>query len=202
MASLLPSVLATAAAAPYLIDPEASRATIHVDRSGLFSFLGHAHEIDAPVADGSIAVNPDDLAQSTLQVVFDASTLKVTGTGEPAADVAEVQQTLDSERVLDVARFPRIIFTSTRIEPGRVTGNRRRIRVAGTLTLHGVAHPETTEIWLELAPERLTATGVLTVKQTDFGIRPVTAGGGSVRVKDEVEIAFTLVARPDMTARP
>ena len=39
------------------------------------------------------------------------------------------------------------------------------------------------------------ATGTLKLKQTDFGIKPVTAGAGTVRVKDEVSVDFTLVAR-------
>jgi hypothetical protein len=40
----------------------------------------------------------------------------------------------------------------------------------------------------------LTADGRLIVKQTDYGIEPVTAGVGTGRVKDEVAIEFTLTA--------
>jgi hypothetical protein len=49
---------------------------------------------------------------------------------------------------------------------------------------------------ITLTSNGLTATGRVTVRQTDFGIRPVTAGAGTVRVKDEVEIVFSIVGRP------
>ena len=34
------------------------------------------------------------------------------------------------------------------------------------------------------------------LKQTDFGMVPVTAVGGTIRVKDELDIQFVLRARP------
>ena len=37
-------------------------------------------------------------------------------------------------------------------------------------------------------------TGKFTIKQTDFGIKPVSVGG-VVKVKDELAISFTIVAR-------
>jgi hypothetical protein len=33
------------------------------------------------------------------------------------------------------------------------------------------------------------------VQQSQFGIRPVTAGAGTVRVKDEVEVVLSVTAR-------
>jgi hypothetical protein len=47
---------------------------------------------------------------------------------------------------------------------------------------------------VRLNGNRMTATGEATVRQSDFGIRPVSAGGGTVRVKDEVGVVFTIVA--------
>jgi hypothetical protein len=37
--------------------------------------------------------------------------------------------------------------------------------------------------------------GAATLKQTDFGITPVTVAGGTVKVKDEVKIEFEVVLR-------
>jgi hypothetical protein len=39
----------------------------------------------------------------------------------------------------------------------------------------------------------VTATGRFALKQTDYGIRPVSVGG-VVSVKDSVDISFTIVA--------
>jgi len=40
----------------------------------------------------------------------------------------------------------------------------------------------------------LTATGKFAIKQTDFGIKPISVGG-VVKVKDELTITFTISAR-------
>jgi hypothetical protein len=34
--------------------------------------------------------------------------------------------------------------------------------------------------------------GNMTIKQTDFGIRPVSVGGGIVKVKNELKIDFSI----------
>ncbi len=199
-AVVLPAALlaSSSAATPrtYLVDPAASRVVVHVNRAGLFAFAGHTHEIDAAVADGAVAVDPDDLARSTVQLAFEASALRVSGSNEPAADVPEVQRTMDSDRVLDVSRFPRIAFRSRDIRLLSTGASHVRLKVTGDLTLHGVTRPATAEVSADVALDRLSATGTLTVKQTDFGIEPVSAGGGTVRVKDEVSVDFAFVARP------
>ncbi|MEZ5318565.1 MAG: hypothetical protein R2752_14285 [Vicinamibacterales bacterium] len=46
----------------------------------------------------------------------------------------------------------------------------------------------------------LRLTGTCRFKQTDFGIEPVTAGLGTVRVKDALEVTLDVVARRDRAA--
>jgi len=180
----------------YTIQLAASHVVVHVGRAGLFSFAGHNHEVAAPVAVGTVTVDPADLSRSSVRVEFDAASLKVTGEGEPPEDVPEVQRTMEGERVLDASRFPRMIFVSRRVEVLGMDGAAVRLRVTGDLALHGVTRPESAEVRATVGPDRLTASGTLTVKQTDFGIQPVTAGAGTVRVKNDVRIDFTIVATP------
>ncbi len=193
--ALAGSPLGTSGQTTYTIDPAASHVVVHVDKSGLFSFAGHAHEVAAPVATGTIVVPPGNPAQSAVRIEFDAAALKVTGKGEPAGDVPDVQRTMESDRVLDVARFGRITFVSRTIDMLGPASPHLRLRLAGDLTLHGVTRPSMVEVNVDILPDRLTATGTLTIRQTAFGIEPVTAAGGTVRVKDEVEVEFTLVGR-------
>ena len=98
-------------------------------------------------------------------------------------------------RVLDVERFPRIACESRRISVTAASGERLSLRIAGDLTLHGVTHPAAAVVEAQVGAEEIAARGRLTVKQTDFGIRPVTAGAGTVRVKDALDIEFSLIAR-------
>ena len=198
-ALLLTTAAAFAAAASaqrFAIDPGASHVRIHVGKSGLLSFAGHTHEVAAPVSKGAILLDPDQPGGASVRVEFTSSALRVIGDGEPAGDVPKVQETMEGGEVLDAARFPAIVFESRDVRVLERDGSRIRARVAGTLTLHGVTHPETADVTVQLHPDRITTDGVLKVKQTDYGIEPVTAGAGTVRVKDEVTIEFTLVARP------
>ncbi len=50
---------------------------------------------------------------------------------------------------------------------------------------------------VSVAPEHLSATGNFSISQSDFRIDPPGAAGGLVKVRDELEIAFSLHARPN-----
>lgn len=178
----------------YRVDPAATSVVVHVGRAGLFKFAGHDHEVAVPGVEGRISLDANDPSRSRVAVQFDAKALKVTGRGEPAGDVADVQRTMLSERVLDVARYPTISFESDRVAVQQRSAGRLTLRVDGRLTLHGVTKPVSVPVAVRLDGKRLTVTGEATVRQTEFGIRPVSAGGGTVRVKDEVDVMFTIVA--------
>lgn len=170
-----------------------SEAVVHVGRAGVFGFAGHDHQVVAP-AGGSITVHPLDLARSEVVLEFDSAALRVTGEGEPAEDVPEVQRVMEGERVLDVARHPRIVFRSRRVTPGGRQGQWLHLAVEGDLSLHGVTRQVVVPVRVSLSDGGLTAEGETTLRQSDFGIRPVTAAGGTVRVKDTLKIAFTVQA--------
>jgi polyisoprenoid-binding protein YceI len=186
--------LAAQAPERLVLDPASTSIVVHVGRSGVFGFAGHDHEIAAPVAEGQILLDRTDLTRSTIVAVFDAKALRVTGKGESADDVPEVQRVMLSDRVLDVEKYPKIIFRSDKISVTQ-RSQRLTLRVDGQLTLHGVARPLSVPVDATLTSNGLTATGRVVVRQTDFGIQPVTAGAGTVRVKDEVEIVFSIVSR-------
>jgi len=178
------------------IDATSSKMMVHVGRSGVFSFAGHDHEVAVPAIAGTVTLDRTDVTRSKLSLQFDATAMKVTGIGEPAKDVPEVQRVMLSEQVLDVERHPKITFVSDSISVGQRSANGMQLRITGQLTLRGVVRPITVPVSVQISSDRLSATGKATVRQTNFGIRPVSAGAGAVKVKDEVEITFTLVARP------
>jgi polyisoprenoid-binding protein YceI len=61
--------------------------------------------------------------------------------------------------------------------------------VEGVLTLHGVTRPTS----LSVKRSGDAYIGRTTLRQSDFGIKPITAAGGTVRVKNELEIDFHIV---------
>jgi polyisoprenoid-binding protein YceI len=187
---------AAVAADTFVVDSKATRVSIHVGKTGLGSFAaGHEHDAVANTVTGQVVADFDDLSQSSVDVSVDASSLKIVDRDESPEDVQKVQQTMVGPQVLDVTRFPRIRFRSKAVTGTRVLSGTYVAAVSGELSLHGVTKPFTVPLQLESREDALTATGKMTVKQTDFGIEPISAGGGLVKVEDDVTISFQIVAR-------
>jgi len=191
----LMSSAAGRAARSYTIDSGQSRATIDVGKSGAFSFAaGHTHEVAVSTVAGTIAVDREDPARSSVRLTIDAAALKVTGKGESADDVPKVQQTMSGPQVLDVQRYPTITFTSTSVLMTARTEASFDAAITGQLTLHGMTRSISVPATVRTDGTTLTATGHFEVKQTDYGIKPVSVGG-VVSVKNSVNISFTIVGR-------
>jgi polyisoprenoid-binding protein YceI len=184
-----------AAATTYRVDPATSRMTIHVGKAGAFSFVaGHTHEVSGPVQSGSIDVDGDDPARSQVRLVIATSELAVSPKGEPEGDAPKVQEAMTGDKVLDVAHHPRITFESTAVALKDRRGSVLNLTVTGQLAIRGVAKPITVPVRVELATATLTAAGRFEIKQSAFGIKPISVAG-VVAVKDALEIEFSVAAK-------
>ena len=158
------------------IDTQKSTLTIHVGKTGVFSGLGHEHEVRAPIHSGTA----DTGAHPAVEVHVNAQELRVVGKDEPEKNRAEVQKTILGPEVLDSERHQEIVFKSTAAEPA----GPEQWTLHGNLTLRGQTRPVTVQVTLKDG----RYTGAATVKQTDFGIKP--PGKAGVKAKDEVIIEF------------
>jgi polyisoprenoid-binding protein YceI len=158
------------------IDTQDSTLTIRVGKTGIFSALGHEHEIRAPIHDGTA----DTGSHPAVEIHVDARTLRVIDKDESENDRAEVQQTMLGPAVLDSERYQDIMFQSTSAEP---TGQ-GQWTLRGNLTMRGQTRPVTVQVTLKDGHY----TGEATMKQTDFGIKP--PGPPGVKAKNEVKIEF------------
>jgi polyisoprenoid-binding protein YceI len=184
-----PSVLA--------IDAADSQVVILVGKAGMLSFAGHTHEVVAPSVRGRVSFDPMDWPRASVSLEFDAAALRVTGKGESASDVPAVQKAMLGDQVLDATRFPKIGFQSRRVSVALKGANAADVVLDGDMTLHGTTRPMTIRASATLdAAGRVTAKGSFTLKQTEFGMVPVTAAGGTIRVKDDLDIQFVLKASP------
>ena len=161
--------LAAAGPRTFVVDPARSRALIEVGKTGAFSFAGHTHEVGG------------------------AAAMRVTGAGDPPDDVPKVTGTMLGAQVLDVKRFPSIAFESTGASVKGALPS-LDLQVAGRLTIHGVTRPVAAPVAVRVDGDALTATGSFAIRQTDFGIKPISIGG-LVKVRDELHITFTIAAR-------
>lgn len=171
------SALATAQTAQTPSSAPRSAITIHVSKSGLFSGFAHNHIVVAPIA--QVNINPGNM---TAEITVITKEMRVTDPEVSDKDRAEIQSTMLGPKVLDQNKYPEIHFSSSRIEPTTA----QHYRVTGTLELHGAKR----EITLEVTGNPEHYHGAAKLKQSDFGIKPISLAGGSVKVKDELDLEF------------
>ena len=195
LAFAVPAVAPPSAEVTYAVDAARSSVVVHVGRSGVFGFAGHTHTVVAPALQGRVVAVEGDLPRSAVRLSFATARLAVLERGEPAGDAPRVQEVMLGPKVLDAGRFPAITFESTAVDGTRSSPGAYRLTVRGSLTLHGVARPVTLPLAVEVDADGLKASGRMTLRQTDYGIDPVSVGG-VVKVKDELVLEYTIVARP------
>ena len=164
------------------VDTEKSVMTVRVFKSGLFSGFAHDHEISAPIEEGSF-----DPANPSVQLRVDARKLQVVDKEVSDKDRAEIQRTMLGLKVLDSERFPEIRFRSTRVD--HITDGKWLVH--GELNLHGQTRPVSVDVTEQSGHYR----GIAELKQKDFGINPISLGGGTVKVKNELRVEFDIVGR-------
>jgi len=194
---LAPFSLGAQGTASYSIDSQQSKVEIHVGKQGAFSAFGHDHLVAAKQVSGDAKFDARKLDQSSVRLKIPAKSLTVIDPGESEKDRKEVQATMEGEKVLDVAKFPEITFTSTSVSGAKKTPEGWELTLAGKLNLHGVEKPVTFPLRVTANANELHGDGELSVLQTDYGITPVKVAGGSVKVKDKLKITFNIVARQD-----
>jgi polyisoprenoid-binding protein YceI len=162
--------------------PQHSEITIHVHKSGLFSGFAHDHTVTAPIAQGKL-----DTKAMVVEITVAAKQMKVVDPDVSEKDRAEVQATMLGPKVLDAEKFPEIRFRSSHAE--QISS--QHYRVTGKLELHGASRDLSFEVSGDTEGQYL---GKVKLKQTDFGIQPISLGGGTIKVKDELEIEFHVFA--------
>ncbi len=166
------------------VDTQRSTITIHVGKSGLLSAAAHDHTVNAPISSGTIQ------EAGTQHIEFRVETAKMMVKPDPKInpkDQATIQTHME-EMTLETKKFPEITFRSSRVQ--KLADG--QWKVDGDLSLHGVS--KAVSLTVKQAGESYTTHTVL--KQTDFGITPISIGGGMIKVKDEVQLDFQIFARP------
>ncbi|MGK5063322.1 YceI family protein [Janthinobacterium sp. LB3P112] len=180
------------------IVPQESLLTITVRRGGALARLGHDHVIASRSLQGVVAPAPGRAAfQFRLDEmsVDEASLRQAAGlTTTPSADAIAGTRHNMLLRVLEAERYPWV-----RIEARR-TGNGEVLEA--DITLHGVTRTLQLPVRIEQAADgsHLQASGSLLLKQSDFGIVPFAVLGGAMAVQDQMELAFRITARQEVSA--
>lgn len=127
----------------------------------------------------------DDSATPNVRIVIDVRDMRVLDPGLSPKDRREVQTRMLGSDVLDADRFPHIRFRSVTIQKGDADG----WSIQGELEVHG----QTRQVRINVVRAQGHYKGSTPLKQSEFGITPISIVGGTVKVKDEMKIDFDVV---------
>ncbi len=171
--------------AKWIIDPDHACATFAVRHFMIANVVGLFGTMT-----GTIQYDPPDVAHLSAKAEIDVGSLT---TGNKARD-----EHLVSPDFLDAAKYPKIMFQTTRVKPVGKTGG----RVSADLTIRGVTHQVSFEMEI-LGPVKSPFSGRSTlgfrgstmIDREDYGIVvDYPMEGGGLVVGKEVEITFDVQA--------
>jgi polyisoprenoid-binding protein YceI len=178
--------------ARYQLDPGRSRFTVQAFAGGLLSFAAHSPTFAVRDFSGAMWFAPGTLEGAGIEMTVRADALELIDDVRPA-DRQEIEDRKRRE-VLETTRYPDIHFRSEAVSSAHVSGNRYRLRIEGPLSLHGTTNRLSIDAELLGYEDGVRLSGKFGLRLSDYGVRPVTALGGTIRLKDELRVAFDLAA--------
>jgi polyisoprenoid-binding protein YceI len=179
----------------YTIVPSESAFQVFVGKAGLFSAFAHDHDIGVKSFSGRVVVPEAGASGGSLELEVDATSLEVLDAKTSEEDKKKIFNSMHNE-VLESSKHPKITFKSVSVSDIKQTGaDAYSFVVNGDLTFRGVTKRIAVPVAVTITPQQLRATGKYSLKQTDFGIKPYSAAGGTIKVKNEVVVNFSIAAK-------
>jgi polyisoprenoid-binding protein YceI len=178
----------------YTIESKGSSFTVRAFVTGMLSAFGHNPTIAIPDLAGEVQFTPDSLEDSSLQLVIQAVSLTVTDDISDK-DRREIEGRM-REEVLDTDGFPEISYECPKATSAqKIADGVYSVVLNGKLVMHGVERTQPVTARVTVKDDVLRAAGEFSVRLSDYEIRPVSAAGGTVKLKDELKLSFDLRAR-------
>jgi polyisoprenoid-binding protein YceI len=176
----------------YAIDPDMSRFTVRAFASGMLAAMGQSPTLAVRDFTGNAEFAPDSL-DAALHIKIKAGSLNVTDNVSDK-DRREIERTMNQE-VLETARYPDILFESSKVSASKVGDGQYLVNLIGDLSLHGVTKSQPLSAQVAIMGDTLRAHGEFSLLQTAYGIKPVSIAGGTLKLKDELKCSFDILAR-------
>jgi polyisoprenoid-binding protein YceI len=186
----------------YHVVGEESLLQILVYRGGAMARLGHNHVIASHHLSGKVFVTGDatqtrfDIGVPVNELTIDEPAMREQAgadfpPGVPQSARDGTRKNLLSEALLDAPNHPAIRLRATDVQAAAEGHD-----VGVEVTLKGQSYTVRVPVVVQRMEGVLTATGEFPLKQSDLGLKPFSVAMGSLVVLDELQIKFTLVARP------
>ncbi len=135
----------------------------------------------------------------TAGLGYDGDTIAMTAATQPSIeDILDDRKKLEQamyEEVLDIEHFPVAVYESSQVTVQKLSDDLLRASVSGELSFHGITRTNSFDARVTAMGTMLRISGDFSLRQSDYGIKPVLFAAGALRLKDEVKFSFELVAR-------
>jgi len=177
--------------ANYRFDSNQSRLTVRAFATGLLSFAGHSPTFAVRDLRGGVRFERGGTDGMALELAVAADALGLVGSFSDS-DRREIESRMIRD-VLQVAAHPTITFEAVEIPVAPIAPGRSRLRINGRLSLHGVTRDHPVDAELQVLDDALRVLGECPLRLSDYRISPVTALGGTIRLKDELHLTFDII---------
>jgi polyisoprenoid-binding protein YceI len=178
----------------YRIDTARSRFTVQAFSGGLLSAFAHSPTFAVRDFSGEVRLG-DTVEGLELELTVNSDSLELEDRVS-ASDRKEIESRMRGE-VLETSAYREIAYRGRVVRSDTIGQGRYRVVIEGDLTLHGPNRPYRIDAELIVFGDGLRLGGGGTVRMSEFGIRPVTAVGGTIKLKDELRLSFDLAALPE-----
>lgn len=182
-----------ATVAHYVVDTKASRFTAQAFATGILSAVGHNPTIGIRSFSGDVHFSPETLQSSGFHLKIKTASLSVQDDISDK-DRREIER-LMNEQVLEITKYPEIVYNAPVISITKLGDSLYSAALDGTLNFHGVHCRQPVTARIAVFGAMLRASGDFTLKQIDYGIKPISVAGGALKLKDELKFSYEMVAR-------
>lgn len=191
---------------PFEVVSAESRLTVLVYRAGALAALEHNHVVSCRCLSGSVYLPRDPLrAAFDLRVSVEGLTVD-----DPALRAAEhsrdfppdgsssgregTRHNMLSAALLNGATYPDITLRSQGLRPSP-DGKRGDVVAQVLVRVAGRSRSLAVPMHYDIRADEIRVTGEFPLKQTDLGLRPFSAAGGALKVRDGMTVRLSLLAR-------
>jgi polyisoprenoid-binding protein YceI len=186
---------APAGAKTYTLNAGSSElyAQVFKDASTIAAGLSHDHVVVANSWTGTATWDPANIGACKVSITVPVSGLK---NDDPSwrtkvgftsmlsdSQIEEVKGHMVGSGQLNAASYSTMTFTATACA---AAGD--KVNVTGNLGIHGVSKSVTLPMKITADASSFSASGVLSINQSDYGITPFSALGGALKNQDSVRI--------------
>lgn len=183
--------------AVYRVVPERSRLFMRTGRDGPMKAAGHDHVIASADIEGLVLVSDDpgksraDLRLPLQQLVVDDPAYRARFGLEAELPDSAIEGTTRNmqDKVLESSRYP---WATASARVLSMQGSQAQLDVR--VSMHGTSFDYQVPATLSVEPNEVEVTGSMTLRHADFGLTPFSAAGGLLRVAEEIEVVFEMVA--------